>query len=250
MLSHIDFYSNCLKMKTGINVLLPDEPQGPLTVLVLLHGLGDDENSWVTQTPLERYVGQESLAVIIPRAERSYYQNGLAGQKYFDYICIELLAKCRGWFNLSRDMEHTFIGGLSMGGFGAAKAVLLHPEIYKSAFLMSASLNMLQSWERNKEREMWYKTLFGSLQKLKNSENDLFSLIENGDKTTIKPYIWQLCGRDDPFYQENYSFSKHLKENGYKNLFVEVEGNHSWEVWDKAIIKVIAEIRELISEPE
>lgn len=250
MLAHIDFYSNCLMMKTGINVLLPDEPHEALTVLVLLHGLGDDENSWIRQTSLERYVNQESLAIIMPRAERSYYQNGLAGQKYFDYICTELLVKCRTWFSLSEDLDHTFIGGLSMGGFGAAKAALLHPEIYKSAFLMSAALDLPRRWEQDKKREMWYKTLFGSLKELKNSENDLFNLITDSKTNVKKPYIWQLCGRDDPFYQENCDFNELLEENGYRNVFLKVEGNHSWEVWDKAVIIVIAEIRKLLFEAQ
>ncbi|KRL96988.1 alpha/beta hydrolase [Liquorilactobacillus satsumensis] len=250
MLAHIDFYSKCLQMKTGINVLLPDEPKEPMAVLVLLHGLGDDENSWFTQTALERYASQQSLVIITPRAERSYYQNNLAGQRYFDYLCTELLVKCRTWFNLNANVQQTFIGGLSMGGFGAAQAALLHPEIYNSAFLLSAALDMPRSWRKNKERELWYQTLFGSLQKLENSESDLFNLVRAGNRESEKPYIWQLCGREDQFYQENCDFSRLLKQNGYQNLLIEVEGSHTWDVWDRAIVKVIAEIKRLVSDSE
>lgn len=64
--SHVEFYSEKLEMKTRVNVILPEHITKNGKVLLLLHGLGDDENAWLDQTRIVSYASQTNITIIMP----------------------------------------------------------------------------------------------------------------------------------------------------------------------------------------
>ena len=56
----------------------------------------------------------------------------------------------RGWFPVSRMRRDTFVAGLSMGGYGAFKLAMRHPERYAAAASLSGALDMVQ-WCAHKD---------------------------------------------------------------------------------------------------
>ena len=136
----VDFYSEALGSGTGMNVLLPEAAQGigfdasagtgALPVLYLLHGLSDDHTAWMRRTSLERYAASRRLAVVMPCGGRSFYTNEAHGGRYWDFISEELPRAVQSFFPVSRRREDTFAAGLSMGGYGALKLALRHPDRY------------------------------------------------------------------------------------------------------------------------
>lgn len=235
--SHIEFYSEKLEMKTRVNVILPEHFDKDGQVLLLLHGLGDDENAWLEQTRIVSYASESNITIIMPRVDRSYYTTSLGGPKYFEYISQEILQRCREWFNIPNNEEQTFIAGISMGGFGALKVGLTNPKKFKQVFVMSAMTDILTNWRNNSERDEWYRSLFGEPEQVQGSINDISYLVEKQDNTD--PEIWQLCGRGDPFYDMNVILDQQIRKRGLKHQFVEVSGGHEWSVWDKAIKQVL-----------
>lgn len=235
--SHIEFYSEKLEMKTRVNVILPEHFDKDGQVLLLLHGLGDDENAWLEQTRIVSYASESNITIIMPRVDRSYYTTSLGGPKYFEYISQEILQSCREWFNIPNNEEQTFIAGISMGGFGALKVGLTNPKKFKQVFVMSAMPDILTNWRNNSERDEWYRSLFGEPEQVQGSINDISYLVEKQDNTD--PEIWQLCGRGDPFYDMNVILDQQIRKRGLKHQFVEVSGGHEWSVWDKAIKQVL-----------
>ncbi len=75
-------------------------------------------------------------------------------------------------FGLKPRREDTFIAGNSMGGYGAFKAALLHPELYAAAsFSGVLSLEILEL-NPDDRRKQEFALLFGDLDKLSGSEHD------------------------------------------------------------------------------
>lgn len=236
-ISRLSFYSDQLGMKTTINVILPEHPSGEGKTLLLLHGLGDDENSWLDRTRLAEYAENTNLTIIMPRLDRSYYTNRNGDSQYFEYINQEILQRCRQWFHLSSMKEKTFIAGISMGGFGALKAGLVHPNQFQTIFAMSSMTDIVRKWHESSNRDAWYRGLFGSPDRVIQSNNDIAYLVGQQEEQT--PFIWQLCGYDDPYYDMNVTLSAQIEQKGLRHEFVEVDGGHEWSVWDKAIQQII-----------
>lgn len=236
--SRMSFYSEKLKMNTSINVILPEHPSDAGKVLLLLHGLGEDENAWLNQSRLTDYASQTDITIIMPRVDRSYYTSRVGESQYFEYISEEVLQRCRAWFHLSSKRERTFIAGTSMGGFGALKAGLTHPDQFQGIFPMSAMPDVVRKWRENPERDAWYRSLFGSPDQVRHSINDIAYLITQQQPEQV-PFIWQFCGDKDPFYDMNVILSNQIEQQGLPHKFVQAAGGHEWRLWDRAIKQVI-----------
>jgi S-formylglutathione hydrolase FrmB len=245
-LNHLEFYAESLGMRTRVNLILPERPKKNLAVLLLLHGLGDDENVWLEQTKLVAYASEQQVAIVMPRVDRSYYTNEVNGSRYFDYL-TELLNRVRQWFNLTTERNRTFVAGVSMGGFGALKVALNHPELFEQAYLLSAMVDIQASWQAHPDRDAWYSSLFGSETAIKETKNDLTGLVRSWLADKPKPEIYQICGDHDPFYEINLRLNKNLLASHFKSRLKIVPGAHEWRVWDDAIQDVLADIRKQIS---
>ncbi|MBW7462496.1 prolyl oligopeptidase family serine peptidase, partial [Paenibacillus sepulcri] len=85
----------------------------------------------------------------------------------------ELPALARSFFPLSDRREDNFVAGLSMGGYGAFKLALSHPDRYAAAASLSGALDVTGFYkDRNKDLDL----IYGSVEQLRDSPNDLFRL--------------------------------------------------------------------------
>src|SRR5690606_7723267 len=107
--------------------------EGRHKTLWLLHGRSDDHTIWLRRTSIERYVAPLGLAVVMPNANLSFYNNMAWGARYGDFFENELPELARSFFPLSARREDNFIAGLSMGGYGAMRLALANPGRYAAA---------------------------------------------------------------------------------------------------------------------
>src|SRR5512141_40344 len=147
-LLHIDHVPETVKVNVPLNIILPapgkmgDVPVAQRKVLYLLHGLSDDASAWQRFTSIETLANAYGLVVVMPSAGRSFYTDQPNGQNYFSYLIDELPQYLADVFNLKPARENTFIAGNSMGGYGAIKAALLHPDRYAAAAIFSGVLSL------------------------------------------------------------------------------------------------------------
>lgn len=235
-----NFHSEVLRYETEVRILLPDKmPDMELKVLYLLHGRGDDASSWTRFCPLERYVSELPLAVVMPTGEDGFYTDSVGGKRYFTYLTEELPKKIEQWLPISKQKKDTFIAGLSMGAYGAMKAAFHNPKRYGriGAFSAVTDIQTLVDCLPDSLKQDFTENIsrvFGNVQR---SEDDLLYLLHNNSQliAPIELYI----GTQDFFYEANKQFVKSLRQLGSNVNYEEWEGGHEWEFWDKAIQKFL-----------
>lgn len=254
-LLHCNFMSRSLGRPVPIQVVLPTDkmagpqgqaPQGPFKTLYLLHGIFGDETDWVCGTRLQSWAQDRNLAVVMPAGENSFYvDNPRASRLYGTYIGKELVDFTRRTFPLSAKREDTFIGGLSMGGFGAIVNGLQNPETFGAVCALSSAL-ILDSMMENKEytdflmtNKGYYESVFGDLDQVRGSNMDYDALAEKVAKEPVKPRFYMACGTEDGLIGVNRAFRDHLQGLGFDVTYEEGPGVHDWYFWDKYILKAM-----------
>lgn len=234
-----NFRSYTLGFNVSVNVILPEpiKENEKFKVLYLLHGYIGDHTDWMRYTSIERYASEYRLAVVMPSVHNSYYTDTTYGQPYFTYIADELQTMIKTTFPISKKPSDTYVGGLSMGGYGAVKLALTYPKKYGKAFSLSGALQIekIRQMKLDDNEKKLFEGVFGK-KSLLNTKNDLFYLARKQEaKKESLPDLLIMCGREDFLYQENLDFVSLLKEVQIKHTYEESEGSHDWAYWDKTI---------------
>ena len=245
-------HSQALNREVDFLVILPEDTSGLIGMesvqntccptLYLLHGMSDDHTIWLRRTSIERYASEKGLAVVMPAADLSFYTNMAMGEAYWDYISRELPALCRSLFpQMSRRREDTFVAGLSMGGYGALKCGLRAGETFSWAAGLSACADIVDTAAHTGlAGKRYWEDIFGDLDALPGSFNDLFAAAEDQAKAkepVVQYYIW--CGTEDSLYHQNVKLKKHMLTLGLPLTYEESSGGHAWSKWDEKIQTVL-----------
>ena len=242
------YHSDALGRAVSVNVVLPENARtligmqtsasATYKTLYLLHGLSDDHTIWERRTSIERYATERGIAVVMPNGGRSWYTDMANGARYFTFITQELPSVCRGFFRgMSDKREDNFIGGLSMGGYGAVKAALTYPECYGGCICLSGALD-IATFKHHSITE--WRAIFGydlnSAAQLRGTCHDVYTLAEeNARRGVAFPKIYMWCGDNDYLLDNSIRFDGLLTSLGVEHKYEQSEGDHSWRWWDMHI---------------
>lgn len=248
------FYSHLLGKYTSVNVILPlnrwdfTKPETAIRekfpVIYLLHGLGGNHTIWTRFSSIERYAEKKGIAVVMPQGDNSYYVNNPHGGKYYDFITGELLTQMERLFPISGDPEKRYIGGLSMGGYGALLAGLGHPELYAGAATLSGRTGIMERGEAmdlGKENYRFFNAGLGENMEYYDASihepcGMLRKLMADGAKV---PRLFVACGTEDHMYTDTTHFRDVAQSLGADMVYWEAPGIHDWNFWDQAIQHVM-----------
>ena len=252
ILNEVNFFSEVLNLQSSMVVLLPQRSlvdaqrrsRKKFRTLYLLHGRSDDHTAWQRQTSLERYVEALNLAVVMPAVHLSYYTDMAHGGKYWQFISEEVPAIVRDLFPISSNRKDNFVAGLSMGGYGAFKLALTHPERFAAAASLSGGLDIrekvsLDNPRNDETRLASLRNVFGDLNKVSDSKHDLIALAKKVAKGSVKPRLYQCCGTEDFLYKENLYFRDEIRKLPIELTYEEGPGEHTWAYWDTMIQRVL-----------
>src|SRR5579864_4178047 len=143
----LNYHSRSLQKASSFNIVFPDDPSipHPWSVFYLLHGLSDDHTIWMRRTSIERYVAELPLVVVMPDGGRGWYTNAVDGDAYEDDLITQVIGLVENDFPVKAKRAGRAIGGISMGGFGAVKLGLKHPELFASINSQSGVLGFLRN---------------------------------------------------------------------------------------------------------
>ena len=237
--------SSELGFTISYKAILPEERTGPYPVLYLLHGLSDDDSSWVYNSSIARYASQYNLAIFMPQVHISYYSDMHMGPNYWSFLTKEFPMKMKNLFNISHKSEETFVAGLSMGGYGAIKWGLMYPNEVAGIAALSAAVDPYRIWQDDPGRDKLFKPVFGSKELFEGSENDLYALLKQVKNENNQPTILQICGMEDSLYADNLKFEEALQKTSIDHAFIEKHGDHNWAFWDQEIQVVLKWIQEI-----
>lgn len=237
--STIQFRSPALIKACSMNVIFPDDKEGPFPVFYLLHGLSDDHSIWMRRTSIERYVQDLPLIVVMPDGGRSFYCDAVEGPAYENHIIQDVIGLTDRIFNTIPAREGRVIGGLSMGGYGALKLALKYPNLFCSAVSHSGALGITKVKPENVRQDMRieFPQIFGA--NPFGGKDCLYKLAETADKDLL-PALRIDCGTEDGLLQANRDYRTHLENLNIPHEYEEFPGAHTWDYWDIHVQEAIA----------
>jgi putative tributyrin esterase len=252
ILNEVNFFSDTLGLMSSMYVLMPKRTLVEIKskrapkyrTLYLLHGHSDDHTAWQRFTSIERYAEGYNLAVVMPAVHLSFYNDMAHGLKYWQFISEEVPAIARDLFPLSSARKKNFAAGLSMGGYGAFKMALTHPERFAAAASLSGALDIRAVVNPGHRRndKAWLeeiRTVFGDLSKVPGSKHDLMTLAKKVAKGSIRPRLYQCCGTEDQLYEDNLRYREAVRKLPLDLTYEEGPGEHNWAYWDMMIQRVL-----------
>lgn len=250
-LIRMDHVPESVGVNSPLYIILPEPgkmaglPVAKRKVLYLLHGLSDDGSAWQRYTSIETLANAYGLVAVMPSVGRSLYVDQPNGQKYFTYLVEELPQYLADAFGLKPRREDTFIAGNSMGGYGAVKAALLHPELYAAAASLSGvlSYSVFDLIPADDPRRVEFTLLLGDLEKVAGGAHDPAVWLERAAKDPSRlPRLFLSVSRQEDIYPLTGMFHQACQSLGVQSEYHEEDGAHDWFFWDGQIRLFLASV--------
>lgn len=245
----LDFHSQALKMNTNIAMLLPDASKraarkfSDYRILYLLHGLSDDYTSWLRHTRVEDYATSYQTVVIMPSGGRSMYCDNVLGQNYLTYLTHELPEYIQWITAISMVRKNTYIAGNSMGGYGAARAALSHPQSYRGFASFSGLLDFAPFLTMiTSELENDFMFMRDVIDHPETSVLNPINLLTAPSENEVEMYL--SCGTTDSLLGCTQNFKQKADALGLSATCVLEPGCHDWGFWDQQLEKYLRSLHE------
>jgi putative tributyrin esterase len=207
-------------------------------VIYLLHGWNGQPQGWLTETKLKEYAARHQLIIVLPAGGNGWYTDSatVRADKYESYILQELIPDVDTRFRTIRDSRGRAVAGLSMGGYGALKFGLKHPEMFALSASMSGALDAPARLD-----DASIMQTFGAADNQTRAANDLFKLANflPAEKLSVLPYFYMDCGAEDPWTKTNRDLSSLFQERKIAHEYRELPGGHDWKYWDKQVQEIL-----------
>ena len=254
-LIQVNFFSNTLRRTVPIQVILPVDKRREdsrviperFKTLYLLHGIYGNNTDWVSGSRIQRWAEERNLAVVMPSGDNSFYVDRPESKNcYGAFVGQELVEITRKMFPLSTKRADTFIGGLSMGGYGAVRNGLKYHDTFGAIISLSGVLDFLDAPEKYCKAagpvdQAFMESVFGSLDAAVTSDFNpsvLLGLLAQ-DKISALPKIYLGCGTEDDLLPASRHYRKLFMDAGFDVTYAETPGGHDWDFWDDQILKVL-----------
>ena len=218
----LEIKSTAMKQTMRYSVWLPPKfkAENSYPILYLLHGAGDDNNSWLSNTTqygmthggnaaaiAAKYVKANGVPMIIvmPDAQMTFYMN-----EFETYLHNELMPKVESEYKFSGKRA---VAGLSMGGFGTLYHALKYPAKFTYAYAMSPA-----------------------------SSYDMFKWLvdEQAQKSVFPPFSIEVGNQDTTVgNDETKRCVDYMASQGISVEYIARDGGHTWDFWRACLPKAL-----------
>jgi len=205
------------------SIYLPEGYDGvkEFPVLWLIHGYGDDQNSWLDKGYLHRFAHQYSseggreMIIVTPDGLTDFYMGA-----YENYFFKELMPEVESKFKVKKGREYRTVAGLSMGGHGSLYYGLKYNDMFCYAYAMSPACMF-----------------------------DVKQVIAGKDKADL-PGITIETGIQDQTtnLQSVENIHNTLLNEGVWHDYITRDGGHDWTFWQTSLPKVLKKSGEVFGE--
>lgn len=212
-----------------------DNPKAKYPVLYVLHGIGGDEDAWVTQGRatqiLDNLIAQgkaKPMIVVFTNGNISQEAAPLENSTGYTIPTMSLPQTMEGTFETAfpevvkyidshyrtiAKKESRAICGLSMGGFHSLYISLNNPDMFNYVGLFSAAIG---TGSEESAGSPIYKDMDAKLKVLFDKKPALY---------------WIGIGNSDFLIQANNDYRAKLDAAGYPYEYMETDGGHIWRNW-------------------
>lgn len=272
----VDYFSSSLMRTTTLEVILPIDDQGaayatdsvmrhaggtleaemkawegqpyppkkaPFKTLFLLHGISGNHADWISETRIRSWAENHGIAVVMPSGYNAFYLDQPEVHNYYGrFVGQELVEVARRMFPLSTRREDTFIGGISMGAYGALRNGLKYCETFGSIVSLSSAMIINDFDQIISSDGLFFLSrdflehTFGDLSHVRDSDKDPARLAADlvyCDRP--RPRIFMTCGNQDPLAEANRMLAGRMRDTGLDVTYHEMTGGHDWEFWNAAL---------------
>ncbi len=235
-----NYISACLGRTVNVFVVIPSPsypeclgysgnkitytPKEKYPVIYLLHGIGNNGESWLSYTRAELYAEENNIAIVCVSAENKFYTDRV-DEKWEEFLQEELPSLICGYFPVSSRREDTYIAGLSMGGYGAVLHALKAPQRYAACGCFSGAIE---------------KVDFSKC--IRSAENyDIHTLLKTRVAEGAKlPEFYLSCGENDFIYDNSLRLEQAMSKLKIPHYWESVPSfTHEWRFWDIQLEKFI-----------
>lgn len=268
----VDYHSPALMRTTTLDVILPidshndalaldalrrNDPDAwertpypatrePFPVLILLHGITGNHRDFISETRIRSWAEQRGIAVIMPSGYNAFYLDQPATHNYFGrFVGQELVEFARRVFPISSRREDTFIGGISMGGYGALRNGFKYAENFGGIIALSSAM-IAGGFDGVVSDDLFFlsrpflESTFGDLEHVVDSDKDparLAADVVYCDRP--RPRVFMAWGTNDPLANPNRELAGRLRGTGIDVTQLELPGGHDWEFWNAALVRAL-----------
>lgn len=238
------YYSTTTEKNRKVNIILPAgyTTAKKYPVLYLLHGIGGDENEWMTGKP-QYIVGNlvarglaKEMIIVIPncRARENdaattefTLDHYAAFDNFINDLRYNLMPYMKKNYSIAEGRENTAIAGFSMGARESLNIGLNMPETFGYIGAFSPGFGVF-AYEANgvKEDGLFTEETFLLPDAYK---NNTLLLINNGSSEGGENALGGTC-------------HKVLTQNGVPHMFYVTEGGHEMKVWKHGLYNFVTRI--------
>jgi S-formylglutathione hydrolase FrmB len=234
----VTFYSTSLQRNMPYRVVLPKTISGgKLPVIYLLHGGGGGFRDWTNYSDVAQFA-ETGFMLVMPEGSSSYYTNSatIPKDRYEDYIIQDLIADVGSRFPAKSDREDRAIIGVSMGGFGAVKIGLDHPDLFSFVGGISSAIDVPRRPFSIKRASQYshHRSIFGPWGSESRQNSDPFVAASKLDAKRA-PFFYLTCGEQEGLLPANRQFAEQLRKHNLEYVFLPGPGGHDWNQWNRRL---------------
>jgi putative tributyrin esterase len=238
-MSDVTFRSAALGRDMPYRVVLPASitPGQKLPVVYLLHGGGGGYRDWTNYSDVAKYA-EAGLILVMPEGNSSYYTNSAEHpeDRYEDYVVNDVISEVERKYPAATGRQNRAIVGVSMGGYGAVKIAMKHPELFAFAGGISAAVDVPTRPFSIKRLSQWrfHSSIFGPNDSQTRRDNDPYALARSVNPSRM-PYLFLTCGEQEGLLPANRKLAAILMERGFAYEFHTAPGDHNWMQWNEQV---------------
>lgn len=246
-LIEINYKSLSIMKAVRVTVILPcdddlgSEVKAPYKTLYYLNNYSGNSSEMTTTMNFRTKTMLTGIAVVLIEGDNSFYiDRPSAWRNYSEYI-KEVVDLTRRYFPLLSDRrEDTYIGGASMGGWGA----LYNGIRYHDIFSKIAALSPLTYPYREVEDSgvlpvSLTEYFFGPREAYEGSAYDLYRILVRANEEGRLPELWMCCAEEDDMVGlDTIPFIRKIESEGIPGTYVINHGNHRVTYWSNMLDEV------------
>ena len=248
-------------------------------VIYLLHGKSGRMSDWLyVKSDLDRLIAEGKIPpmiAVLPDAPyskgASYYVDSAyagsetvpAGQKVETAFTRDAIAHIDTTYRTIPTREGRAVGGYSMGGWGAMRYALAHPDLYRASIVLSPAVYIPLPPAESGMRALGAfgkgSTLFDEATYQSQNYLELLPRVVRPSKLPLAMFV--ASGDDENHYvrpedvehdmdlESHHLYSRLVRTENVSAELRIMQGTHCWEVWQPAFVEGIQYISKFLKAP-